>query len=163
VGAIHGSCRPRWPGYGTQPRKPEVDTVPGQERILIVDDDPRVLLVLQATLERMDSNPAIVVARDGAEALARVKESAFDLIVSDVRMPGMNGIELVEAIRALEVKTPVVWITAYDSSSLEADRRRLAVYCSLDKPLTIATIRDAARKALGSHPDQQCGRNEDDR
>ena len=117
-------------------------------RILIVDDDPRVLLILRTTLERMKNGYRIVAARDGAEALQKVTAQPFDLVITDVRMPGIDGIELVEAIRASTLNTAVIWITAYGCHRLQAECERLDVYRCLDKPLRIGQIRQAALGAL---------------
>lgn len=121
-----------------------------QRRILIADDDPAVLLILQATLERMENGYGIVAARDGAEALQEVLSQPFDLVITDVRMPGLDGIELVEAIRASKVTVAVIWITAYGCQNLRSECERLNVYCCLDKPLRIGEIRRAAKEALAS-------------
>jgi CheY-like chemotaxis protein len=121
-----------------------------QQRILIADDDPAVLLILRATLERMENGYGIVVAKDGAEALQEVLAQPFDLVITDVRMPGLDGIELVEAIRASKLGVAVIWITAYGCQNLRAECERLNVYCCLDKPLRIEEIRRAALEALAS-------------
>ena len=120
-------------------------------RILIVDDDPGVLLILRTTLERMKNGYRIVAARDGAEALQKVTAQSFDLIITDMRMPGIDGVELVEAIRAAKLNTAVIWITAYGCHKLRAEYERLNVYRCLDKPLRIGEIRRAALGALDTN------------
>ena len=120
-------------------------------RILIADDDPRVLLILRTTLERMKDGYRIVAARDGKEAMQSVKAEPFDLVITDIRMPGMNGIELVDAMRALDLDTAVIWITAYGCHKLRAEYERLNVYRCLDKPLRIGEIRRAALGALDTN------------
>lgn len=117
-------------------------------RILIADDDPRVLLILRTTLERMKDGYRIVAARDGKEAMRSVKAEPFDLVITDIRMPGMNGIELAEAMRALDLDTAVIWITAYGCHRLKAESDRLDICRCLDKPLRIGEIRRAALEAL---------------
>jgi DNA-binding NtrC family response regulator len=121
-------------------------------QILIVDDDPVVLLILRATLERMANGYLIVATSNGAEALAEIDDTPFDLVVTDVRMPGIDGIELVEEIRARKIDTPVIWITAHGCYNLQAESARLDVYRCLDKPLRIEKIREAARQAMGLIP-----------
>jgi two-component system response regulator (stage 0 sporulation protein F) len=124
-------------------------------RILIADDDPRVLLILRATLERMKNSHQIVSARDGTEALAKVENQPFDLVITDVRMPGTDGIELVEEMRALGLDTAVVWITAYGCHKLQKECDRLDVYRCLDKPLRIGEIRRLALEALETNTDSR--------
>jgi DNA-binding NtrC family response regulator len=118
------------------------------KRILIVDDDPKVLLVLQATLERMGKDYKILTALDGSEALDRIRNEPFDLLVADIRMPGVNGIKLVEIVREEELSTEVIWIAAYGCHKLEVIRQELNVCRCLDKPLRIGEIRQAVIDAL---------------
>jgi CheY-like chemotaxis protein len=117
-------------------------------RILIVDDDPRVLLILRATLERMSNGYQIVAAQAGTEALEKIRDKPFDLVITDVRMPGIDGIELVKAIRTLNLNTAVIWITAYGCHKLQEECDRLAIDRCLEKPLRIGEIRQAALAAL---------------
>ena len=127
------------------------------KRILIVDDEPRVLSILGVILDRMNKMEQIkygfesVTADGGKQALHEVEQGAFDLVISDVIMPGMGGVELVEAIRALGLETAVIWITAFGSQALQADRKRLDVHSCLDKPLLINEIRQAALDAMGTN------------
>jgi DNA-binding NtrC family response regulator len=118
------------------------------KRILIVDDDERVLFVLQHTLMRMNNGYEVVTCRSGHEVLDQCKERPFDLVVTDLRMQDMNGIELTEAIKALDSGAAVIWITAYGCYKVRDEAARLAVCACLDKPLEIAEIRQAVREAL---------------
>ncbi len=120
-----------------------------QGRILLVDDDTGVLFVLQETLAPLRDRYEIVSAGNGQSALARIRETHFDLVITDLRMPDIGGVELTETIRALNPSTQVVWITAYGSRTVAADAARLGVFRCLDKPLEIEEIRDTAREALG--------------
>lgn len=120
-----------------------------QRRILIADDDPVVLLILRATLERMKDSCQIVTAHNGADALRQTAAQPVDLIITDVRMPGIDGIELVERLRASGSDTEVIWITAFGCDGLEEECNRLNVYRCLDKPLRIGGIRQAVKDALG--------------
>jgi two-component system response regulator GlrR len=119
------------------------------KHILIADDDPRVLLILRTALERMNKEYRIATAEDGLEALVKARDGSFDLVISDLRMPGLNGVELAEAIRAFDEHIAIVWITAYGCLGLQAESERLGIYRCLDKPLRIEEIRQAARDALG--------------
>lgn len=118
------------------------------KRILIVDDDAKVLLVMEATLENLNNGTLVVAVGDGQAALEELQEQPFDLVISDVRMPGMNGIELVEIMREQGIDTAVIWITAYGCKSLEEERERLDVHLCLEKPLRIENIRQAALEIL---------------
>ncbi len=119
-------------------------------RILIVDDDPTVLHILHATLAHMRNGYQIVVAQDGRAALAMIEDKPFDLVITDVKMPGVDGIELAESIQAMNATTTVIWITAYGCDRLRAECERLGIYRCLDKPLRISQIRQVALEALRS-------------
>ena len=118
------------------------------KRVLVVDDDERVLFVLHDILTGLGSEYEILTAQNGHEALDKAREMPFDLIITDLRMPGMDGMELTEAVRTLSHSTVVIWITAYGSQETSAEARRLGVYRCLDKPLEVAEIRRIAREAL---------------
>ena len=81
-------------------------------RILVVDDDERVLFVMHRALLAFQDNYEIVSTQDGREALNKATEAHFDLIITDLKMPGMDGIALTQAIVSLNCSTVVVWITA---------------------------------------------------
>jgi two-component system response regulator HydG len=117
-------------------------------RILVVDDDKRVLFVFHDTLVRLGSDYEIATARNGLEALEKAREMPFDLVITDLRMPHMDGVALTEAIRALNSSTIVIWMTAYGCHQLATEAARLAVYRCLDKPLEVGEIRRAVREAL---------------
>ncbi len=119
-----------------------------RKRILVVDDDERVLFVLHDILAGLGSQYEVVTAQSGYEALDKAREKPFDLLIADLRMPGMDGVELTEAVRALSPSTVVIWITAYGSQETSAEARRLGVYRCLDKPLEVTEIRQIAREAL---------------
>jgi DNA-binding NtrC family response regulator len=121
-----------------------------QTHILVVDDDERVLLVLRRALMRLSDGCEVVTAHDGREALDKAESVLFDLVITDLRMPGMDGVELTEAIRALNPTTAVLWVTAYSCYELAEEAARLSVYDCLDKPLKVSEIRRIARKALAS-------------
>jgi DNA-binding NtrC family response regulator len=118
------------------------------KRILVVDDDERVLLVFHDALMRLGCEFEIATARNGREALEKAREAPFDLIITDLRMPDMDGIALTEAIREIDLEVAVIWMTAYGCHEMRDEAARLAVYRCLDKPVEIGEIREAVRQAL---------------
>ncbi len=120
------------------------------ERVLIVDDDKSVLFVLGNALKKVgDHQPVeIVTAQDGQQALERFQQEKFDLVIMDLRLPGIDGVRLTEGIRRSGSDVIVIWITAYDCYKASRDARRLSVYRCLDKPLEIDEIRATVREAL---------------
>ena len=118
-------------------------------RILIVDDDPMVLFVFRDTLKDLGEAYEIVTTSSGHEALNKIKDKPFDLVITDLNMPHLGGVQLTEAIRKTSPSTAVVWITAYGCHSRFVDAERLGVYRCCDKPLEVEDILQLAREALG--------------
>jgi DNA-binding NtrC family response regulator len=119
-----------------------------RKQILIVDDDPHILFVWRAALARLSSPCAVETAENGREALAKFKERAFDLIVTDLRMVAMDGYELTEAVRCMDRHVPVIWITAHRQPCTDTHAAELDIYCCLDKPVSVALMRRVVGEAL---------------
>src|SRR5262245_3608826 len=85
-------------------------------RILIVDDEGSLLLTLLANLELEGFD--VVGAHDAGAALQLLHEQSFDLVLTDIRMPGMSGLELYRAIRSLRPDMPVIMMTAFAAETL---------------------------------------------
>ena len=119
-----------------------------RKRILIVDDEENVLFTLRATLAKLDNGADIVTASSGRQALEKVREMSFDLVLTDLKMPDMDGVAMTEAIRALRAGIVVIWMTAYGCCAVHAEAKRLGVYRCLDKPLEVTEIRRIVGKAL---------------
>ena len=79
-------------------------------RVLLVDDDRLVRMVLAALLRRMDA--ICVTASDGAEAVDKCASGEFDLVIMDLRMPVMDGLEATRRIREMDADVPIVGLTA---------------------------------------------------
>ena len=91
------------------------------KNVLIVDDDPGCLLLLQKMLEKKDCE--IAIARDGETALKIAEERIYDLVIMDIMMPGLNGVEVVEKLRQTQPDCPpyVALITAFDIEQYKQD------------------------------------------
>ncbi len=92
-----------------------------KQTVLVVDDDPLILRVVATVLDLEEY--AVITVESAEEALAHLRASPCDLVVSDVMMPGMDGFELCERIRSepAHAKLPIVLLTARDS---DEDRHR---------------------------------------
>ena len=101
-------------------------------RLLVVDDEEPQRTMLASILGRAGFD--VVTAADGAEALERLDGAAFDLLLTDQRMPRIDGLELLEQARRLQPRTPVVLMTAHGtvSTAVQAMKRGAADY--LTKP-----------------------------
>ncbi|TMQ72361.1 MAG: response regulator [Candidatus Eisenbacteria bacterium] len=99
--------------------------------LLLVDDDPHALSYLSGLLR--DAH-RVTTCVDGAEALSRLRPRTFDLVLTDLRMPGPDGFEILRAAQALEPPIPVVVLTAVDSARPAVDALRLGARDFLVKP-----------------------------
>lgn len=90
-------------------------------RVLLVDEDPDVLDVTRTFLEREDDGFAVTTAGSVEEALAAIEREPFDAVVSDYRMPRMNGIEMAAAVRERRPGVPFILFTARENEALASD------------------------------------------
>ena len=132
----------------------ESEVTASQKRILLVDDDPLTLVFLERMLIAEGDGWRAVKALGGPQALAELEDQCIDLIVTDYRMPGMTGLELVQAVRRRLPDTPVILITADASQELREEAHHLGVFCVLPKPVRAHILRRAVREASG------CGRQD---
>jgi YesN/AraC family two-component response regulator len=116
--------------------------------ILIADDEPTLLFFLQQDLQQADFACQVHTANTGDEALQHLRQRRYDLLVSDLRMPGLNGLQLIEAARALHPHICTILMTAYGSTELQAEANRLRVDGYLSKPFSTATLKDMAVNIL---------------
>ena len=117
--------------------------------ILVVDDDEQVLFFLREALQTLGLWCQVHIARDGLEAASMIAETPFALVITDLRMPGIDGQELTEMIRNSSQETVVIWITAFRSPEVNMAAERLAVYTCIEKPVRAAQMRRIVPKALG--------------
>jgi CheY-like chemotaxis protein len=117
------------------------------QRILVVDDEENVALTLQAGLESLP-DCEVAVATSGEQALRLFRQQPFDLLITDYRMPDIDGLALAAQVRELHPQVAIIMVTAYGSDALQQDAARSAILHVLDKPVGIAEIRQAARQAL---------------
>ena len=115
-------------------------------KVLVVDDDP----VVGKSFNRVLSQKGYVVitATNAQEALSKVQEGEYDVVFTDIRMPGMSGIELAERLRIERPWTPVVIVTGYGSKANQDQAAAAGVSSFLQKPLSPEMIEGSLTKAL---------------
>ncbi|QPC85672.1 response regulator [Mesorhizobium sp. NBSH29] len=118
-------------------------------KILIVEDDESVRTLAARALERVGHS--IETAGDGAAGLARIRASGggFDLVVSDIRMPEMDGIEMAKAAASAFPGLRILLVTGYADQRERADDLNGVVLDVVQKPFTLAEIRERVGWALG--------------
>ncbi len=126
-------------------------------RILVVDDEPDIRDVVSEALERAGHD--VTAAAEGTSAAQLHHEHQFDMIVSDLRMPGLNGIQLVQAVRAdSRCDIPFLLVTASASPQDLSDARRAGVTDVLGKPFGFTELRDKVALMLAAAQTAQVGR-----
>jgi CheY-like chemotaxis protein len=118
------------------------------KRILIVDDEPRVGFFLKESLESLGRGYHVTHVDSGEAALAEIARQPFELIVTDLRMPGLNGLELLGRVNDLSPETRSILITAYGSDEVENDSRRLNASYYFTKPFQIDQFTAAVEEVL---------------
>ncbi len=121
-------------------------------RVLIVEDDSEMRALITEQLRR--SGFEVVPAEDGLEAIDCLRHSlssgtggGFDVVVADIRMPGLNGLELLADLRRTHWDPPVILITAFGSPETHQEAKRLGAWAVLDKPFGFEQLQAAIRNA----------------
>ncbi len=117
-----------------------------QGRILFVDDDPSLRTVVSIALSRDGHN--VQPAGSGEEALELFTRENYELVIQDVRMPGMNGLELLKRLRDLKPLVPVVVMTAFSTWDIAVEAMRLGAFDYLKKPFDNDALRNLSRRAI---------------
>ncbi|OGR35604.1 MAG: Fis family transcriptional regulator [Desulfuromonadales bacterium GWD2_61_12] len=123
-----------------------------QARILVVDDDRVVRDGLQRTLE--GRNFRVETFASGQQAVARLQQESFTLVVSDLKMPGMSGMEVLKAIRTLQPEVPIIIITGYATVDTAVEAMKCGAVDYLAKPFTPDEIVQKIGAALEQRPGQ---------
>jgi DNA-binding NtrC family response regulator len=116
------------------------------ETILLVDDKPNNLEVLGELLRQ--EGYAVRVARSGQEALLSANASLPDVVVTDLRMPKMDGLEFFKAVHAIDAELPIIFITAFGTAESAVAAMKLGAYDYLTKPLDHEKLKLVLRRAL---------------
>ncbi|MCU1719006.1 sigma-54-dependent transcriptional regulator [Pseudomonas sp. 5P_3.1_Bac2] len=114
--------------------------------VLIVEDDPHVLLGCQQALA-LEDIPSVGVG-SAEEALAQLHEDFAGIVVSDIRLPGMDGLQLLSRLKQLDASLPVVLITGHGDIDMAVNAMRDGAYDFMEKPFSPERLVDVARRAL---------------
>ena len=110
-------------------------------KLLIAEDEDTLSYFLRQSLEESTPSFKVEVVGAGDEALKRVVEGHFDLIVVDLRLPDMDGVSLIKAVRQFDPFMKVIVMTAYGSPEAEREVRKLGVHGFVTKPFVIEDMR----------------------
>src|ERR1700730_1837424 len=118
--------------------------------VLVVDDDIAVCRIVHRMLS--DGQYEVRVAHSVVDALRAVEQKAFDVYVSDYKLPDGSGLDVAERIRSKWGATPIILISGYDPSAVALRAEKLHISDFLEKPFSRELIYDAVKKAIGSPP-----------
>jgi excisionase family DNA binding protein len=140
--------RPR-PDRGGGPTPPSPGVRGARKRVLVVDDEASIRDLLSKTLALAEYD--VDTAGDGAAALDRMRTSTpgYDLLIADLKMPGMDGLQLIRQVKKLKADLPVIIITGFSTESSAIEAVNLGVAGYLTKPFRVPQVLAAAAKALG--------------
>ncbi|MDI6761738.1 MAG: response regulator [Thermodesulfobacteriota bacterium] len=118
-----------------------------KKTILIVDDEKELCKILSDSLSQ--NHYRVFVAFDGKRALQLVKEEKPDLILLDIKMPRMNGIEVLKKIKKMKKEIVVIMLTAYGTLETARKAMKLGAYDYLTKPFDLFNLKSLVKEALG--------------
>jgi len=117
-------------------------------RVLVIDDDPLALATLQLILETGRAADVVESAKSAEAAILLVAAMRFDAIVSDIRMPGLNGIDLLKHIQTVDSWVPVILLTGDDDLDFEYHARRLGAFAFFQKPVSPSRLLETVEEAV---------------
>lgn len=126
-------------------------STPEPRTILIVDDEPSIREVLTGYFEHRYGPRGFVVetAADGAAALAAVRRRRPALVLLDIDMPGMSGVDALRGVRAIDPKIPVIMVTGNEDSRVAGEAIRTGAFSYLPKPVKFAYLDHLTATLLG--------------
>jgi excisionase family DNA binding protein len=140
------SQRPR-AGRPASPAAVSPRTTSPRPHVLVVDDEASIRDLLSQTLALAEYD--VDVASDGRSALERLRLQHYDLLIADLKMPGVDGLSMIREARRYRLDLPVIIITGFSSESSAIDAINLGVSGYLTKPFRVPQVLAAAAKALG--------------
>ncbi|HEY3044594.1 MAG TPA: response regulator [Vicinamibacterales bacterium] len=127
------------------PSRPASGTA--RPRVLVVDDEASIRDLLAKTLALAEYD--VDVAPDGRSALERMRMYPYDLLIADLKMPGMDGLTVIREAKRYKADLPVIIITGFSTESSAIEAVNLGVAGYLTKPFRVPQVLAAAAKALG--------------
>jgi nitrogen regulation protein NR(I) len=117
-------------------------------KILLIEDDLSASDALQRVLR--DEDYSVTVIARGDTGLAEARQKNFDLVISDFKLPGLNGLEVVRQIHAVKPRLPIILMTAHGTTELAIEATKLGAYDYLLKPFEMEELLDLVAKAVAS-------------
>jgi nitrogen regulation protein NR(I) len=117
-------------------------------KILLVEDDPAIVITLCRVL--MDDGYEVTVEKRGDEGLERAKTNAFDVVITDLKLPGLDGLELVRALHIARPRLPIIMMTAHGTTETAIEATQSGAYDYLVKPFEIPELLGLLEQAVAA-------------
>jgi excisionase family DNA binding protein len=127
--------------------RPSATASGGRPRVLVVDDEATIRDLLSKTLALAEYD--VDLAPDGRVALERLRLIPYDLLITDLKMPGVDGLTVIREARRLKADLPIIIITGFSNEASAIEAVNLGVSGYLTKPFRVPRVLAAAAKALG--------------
>ena len=146
------SQRSRGAGVPSTPAAAPARQGHDRPRVLVVDDEASIRELLSKTLALAEYD--VDTSPDGPAALDRLRAASdpYDLLIADLKMPGMDGLTLIRQVRRISAELPIIIITGFSTESSAIEAVNLGVAGYLTKPFRVPQVLAAAAKALGPTP-----------
>jgi DNA-binding NtrC family response regulator len=118
-------------------------------KILLIDDDPGIRDTLQQVLT--GEGCTVVMERRGDDGLARAGKEPFNVVITDLKLPGLNGLELVRQLHAAQPRLPIILITAFGTTQTAIEATKFGAYDYLLKPFEMPQLLELVRRAVDSN------------
>ncbi|MGE5816118.1 MAG: response regulator [Acidobacteriota bacterium] len=122
-------------------------TANARPRVLVADDEASIRELLSKTLALADYD--VDVAQDGRSALERLRTTQYDLLITDLKMPGVDGLSVIREARRYRPELPIIIITGFSTEASAIEALNLGVSGYLTKPFRVPKVLATAAKALG--------------
>ncbi|MBW4361702.1 sigma-54-dependent transcriptional regulator [Flavobacterium taihuense] len=117
-------------------------------KILIIEDEVAIRRVLVSILSEENESYEVDVAEDGMIGLEKIKENDYDLVLCDIKMPKMDGVELLEAVKKIDTEIPIVMISGHGDMETAINTMRLGAFDYISKPPDLNRLLNTVRNAL---------------
>ena len=119
-------------------------------KILIIEDEAAIRRVLVKILSEENSAYQVTQAEDGLEGIEKIKDEDFDLVLCDIKMPKMDGVEVLQAAKKIKPETPMVMISGHGDLDTAVQTMRLGAFDYISKPPDLNRLLNTVRIALNS-------------
>jgi two-component system nitrogen regulation response regulator NtrX len=117
-------------------------------KILIIEDEESIRRVLVSILSEENESYAVDIAEDGVVGLEKIKNNDYDLVLCDIKMPRMDGVELLEAAKKIDSEIPIVMISGHGDMETAINTMRLGAFDYISKPPDLNRLLNTVRNAL---------------